>query len=129
MQELNYLAAVVTAVAAFVASAVWYTLFANPMVNLSNTGPAESGTPIWTMLFVIAQSLVVALMVTYFVSRLGITIFAGAAGLGTLVWIFPAAILSGSVVHEGVPLALAAIHAGDWLVKLLLIAAIVGVWR
>jgi hypothetical protein len=99
------------------------------MVNLSNTGPAESGTPIWTMLFVIAQSLVVALMVTYFVSRLGITIFAGAAGLGTLVWIFPAAILSGSVVHEGVPLALAAIHAGDWLVKLLLIAAIVGVWR
>jgi hypothetical protein len=42
MQELNYLAVVVAAVvAAFVASAVWYTLFANPMANLSNTGSAE----------------------------------------------------------------------------------------
>jgi Protein of unknown function (DUF1761) len=127
VQELNFLAVVVAA--AFVASAVWYTLFANRMANLSNTGSAESGTSIWTMLFVIAQSLVVAFMVAYVVSRLGITTFAGAAGFGALVWIFPAAILLGSIVHEGVPLALAAIHAGDWLVKLLLIAAIVGVWR
>jgi hypothetical protein len=53
----------------------------------------------------------------------------GAVGLGALLWVFPAAILLGSVVHEGVPLALASIHAGDWLVKLILIAAIVGVWR
>jgi hypothetical protein len=29
------------------------------------------------------------------------------------VWIFPASILLGSVVHENVPPALAAIHAGD----------------
>lgn len=42
---------------------------------------------------------------------------------------FPAAILLGSVVHEVVPLALAGIHAGDWLVKLILVAAIVGIWR
>ncbi|CAA9531105.1 MAG: hypothetical protein AVDCRST_MAG05-4436 [uncultured Rubrobacteraceae bacterium] len=81
------------------------------------------------MLFVVAQSLVVAFLVAYFASRLGISGLAGVAGLGALVWIFPAAILLGSVVHEGVPLALASIHAGDWLVKLLIIAAIVGAWR
>ena len=81
------------------------------------------------MLFVIAQSLIIAFMIAYFVSRVGITDYAGAAGLGALLWIFPAAILLGSVVHEGVPLALAAIHAGDWLVKLLLIGVVVGVWR
>ncbi len=49
--------------------------------------------------------------------------------LGALVWVFPAMILLGSVVHENVPLMLAAIHAGDWLVKLLLMAVIIGVWR
>ena len=38
-------------------------------------------------------------------------------------------ILLGSVVHEDVPLMLAAIHAGDWLVKLLLMTVILGVWR
>jgi hypothetical protein len=41
MQESNYL---VVVVAAFVASAVWYTLFANPMANLSNMGSAEAIT-------------------------------------------------------------------------------------
>jgi hypothetical protein len=35
----------------------------------------------------------------------------------------------GTVVHEDVLLMLAAIHAGDWLVKLLLMAVILGVWR
>jgi len=74
-------------------------------------------------------TVIIAFMVAYFVSRVGISGFADAAGVGALLWIFPAAILLGSVVHEGVPLALAAIHAGDWLVKLLLIGVVVGVWR
>jgi Protein of unknown function (DUF1761) len=131
MQGMNYVAIVVAAVAAFVASVVWYALFGNAMTELREADPAaaDSGTSVWTVLFVVAQSLVVAFMLAYFVSRLGIVDWQGAVGVGALVWVFPAAILLGSVVHEGVPLMLAAIHAGDWLVKLPLIAAIVGVWR
>jgi Protein of unknown function (DUF1761) len=131
MQGMNCVAIVVAAVAAFVASVVWYALFGNAMTELRESSPAaaDSGTSVWTVLFVVAQSLVVAFMVAYFVSRLGIVGWQGAVGVGALVWVFPAAILLGSVVHEGVPLMLAAIHAGDWLVKLLLIAVIVGVWR
>jgi hypothetical protein len=46
------------------------------------------------------------------------------------VWIgFPVVLLAGSVFHENVPFRLAALHAGDWLVKLLVIAVIVGVWH
>jgi heme/copper-type cytochrome/quinol oxidase subunit 2 len=129
---MNCVAIVVAAVAAFVASVVWYALFGNAMTELreaDQTAAADSGTSVWTVLFVVAQSLVVAFMLAYFVSRLGIVDWQGAVGVGALVWVFPAAILLGSVVHEGVPLMLAAIHAGDWLVKLLLIAVIVGVWR
>ena len=78
----------------------------------------------------VAQSHVVAFMLAYFAFRvLGIVGWEGAVGVSAMVWVFPGAILLGSVVHEGVPLALAAIHAGDWLVKLLLIAVVVGVWR
>jgi hypothetical protein len=33
------------------------------------------------------------------------------------------------MVWEKVPLTMAAIHAGDWLVKLVVISAIVGAWR
>ena len=81
------------------------------------------------MLFVVAQSLVVASVLAYFVSRLGIVDRKAALRLGALVWIFPASILLGSVIHENVPPALAAIHAGDWLVKLLLMSVLLGTWR
>jgi hypothetical protein len=47
--------------------------------------------------------------------------------LGAGLWAaFPVVLLSGSVFHEKVPWQLAAIHAGDWLVKLLLVSAVVG---
>jgi uncharacterized protein DUF1761 len=129
MQGTNFLVLIVAAVVAFVASVVWYTQFGSAVAGLRGTGPAETGASLWTMLFVIAQSLVVALMIAYLVSHLGVASLAGAVGLGALLWIFPAAILLGSVVHEGVPPTLAGIHAGDWLAKLILIAAIVGIWR
>jgi hypothetical protein len=127
---MNFLAIAVAAGAAVVTSVVWYTLFAGPMAKLGNAGAVGAGTaPILAMLFVVAQSLVVAFMVAYLVSRLAISGLVDAAGFGALIWIFPAAILLGSVVHEGVPPTLAGIHAGDWLAKLILISAILGAWR
>jgi len=125
------LSVLVAAVAAFVVSSVWYTVFGNAWMELRDVDPATAanmGTPAWTMLFVIGQSLVVAFVLAYLVEHLGIVDWKGAVGLGALVWVFPAMILLGSVVHENVPLMLAAIHAGDWLVKLLLITVILGVW-
>jgi hypothetical protein len=51
-------------------------------------------------------------------------------GLGLAVWIaFPVVLLTGSVIHENVPWKLAAIHAGDWLVKLVVVTVIVSLWR
>jgi Protein of unknown function (DUF1761) len=132
MPRMNYLAVIVAAVAAFVASLVWYTVFGNAWMELrgidSATAP-DTGTPAWTMLFVVIQSLVVAFMLAYIVVHLGVVDWRGAVRLGALVWVFPAMILLGSVVHENVPLMLAAIHAGDWLVKILLMTVILGVWR
>ena len=54
----------------------------------------------------------------------------GAFGLGLTLWIaFPVVLLIGSVTHENVPWKLAAIHAGDWLAKLVILAIVVTVWR
>jgi hypothetical protein len=128
---MNYLSVLVAAVAAFVVSSVWYTVFGNAWMELRDVDPATAanmGTPAWTMLFVVGQGLVVAFVLAYLVEHLGIVDWKGALGLGALVWVFPAMILLGSVVHENVPLMLAAIHAGDWLVKLLFITVILSVW-
>ena len=35
----------------------------------------------------------------------------------------------GAIMREKTPWQIAAIHSGDWLLKTLLIAVIVGVWR
>ena len=132
MRGRNYLRVAAAALAAFVASLAWYTVFGGAMVELSGADPstaANTATPAWAMLFVVAQSLVVASVLAYLVSRLGIVDRRAALRLGVLVWIFPASILLGSVVHENVPPALAAIHAGDWLTKLLLMSVILGTWR
>ena len=132
MRKTNYLTIVAAAVAAFVASVAWYAVFGGEIMELRGVDPAtaaDMATPVWTMLFVVAQSLVVASMLAYFVAQLGIVDWKGAVRLGALVWILPAVILLGSVVHENVPLVLAAIHAGDWLVKLLLMSVVLGAWR
>jgi hypothetical protein len=50
--------------------------------------------------------------------------------LAIAVWVaLPVTLLVGSVVWDDVPAALAAIHAGDWLLKLLAVATIVTLWR
>ena len=46
-----------------------------------------------------------------------------------LVIAFPVVLLWGSVWHERVPLALTAIHGGDWAAKITIITLIVGLWR
>ena len=53
----------------------------------------------------------------------------GPVQLALALWIgFPVVLLTGSVIHEKVPPMLAAIHAGDWLLKLLVITTAVALW-
>jgi hypothetical protein len=47
-----------------------------------------------------------------------------------VLWVgFPFVLLSGSVLWDNVDWRLATIHAGDWLLKLLVISLIVGLFR
>lgn len=129
MKRTNYLAVVAASVAAFATSSVWYTVFGNAVMDLSGLDPASAATPAGTTLFVIFQSAVVALVLAYFIARMEVAGWRDTALIGVLAWVFPAMILLGSVVHEDVPFGLAAIHAGDWLLKLLLMSLILGSWR
>ena len=111
MLGINYWAVVVAAVAAFVASSVWYIVFGKELAKVSAAFAKGMQKPQpWKMLGVLVTSLVLALVLAYFL------------GLAAMQWV-------GSMLWENVPLKMAAIHAGDWLVKLVLIAVIVGVWR
>lgn len=73
----------------------------------------------------LVRGFVVATAVAVLVAGHGL---AGALLLAVALWVAsPVVLLSGSVFHERVPATLAAIHAGDWLVKLVVIAVVVTV--
>ena len=132
MLGINYLAVIVAAVAAFVASSVWYIVFGRELAKVSGAfaEALQQKPQRWKMLVVIAQSFVIALVLAYFLGLIGNIDWIGAVRVGVLPWIgFAAMQWVGSILWEKVPFKMAAIHAGDWLVKIVLISVIVGVWR
>ena len=130
MPELNWLAIVAAAIVVFVVSTVYYIVFAARMVDLRQGNEDASGVQPWKIGVEIVRSLVLATVIAGVVVLLGITDVGGALQLGLALWIgFPVVLLVGSVIWENVDPALATIHAGDWLLKLLIVTAVVALWR
>lgn len=129
MIELNYLAIVGAALSAFVASSVYYVGLGRQLAALSPAYADTSRPPAWKIVQEPIRNFVIASVVAGLADLVGMVDFARALLLGLALWIaFPVMILAGSVIHENVPPKLAAIHAGDWLIKLVLIVVIVAVW-
>jgi len=130
MFEVNYLAVAVAAVAVFVVSTIYYMAFAKQMAPLHPAYADASRPPPWKFLLEIVRSLILATVVACLASKLEIDDATGGLLLGLVLWVgFPVVLLTGSVQWEKVPAKLATIHAGDWLLKLLVISVIVSVWR
>ena len=133
MNDLNYLAIGAAALAAFVLSSVYYGVFGKQLAELNPayaTDPESGPRPAaWKMLVEVVRSLVVASVLAGLAAELDIVDWTGAVALGFTLWIgFPIVLWTGAVMWEKVPWKLATIHAGDWLIKLLLIAVVVSVW-
>lgn len=135
MLGVNSVAVVVAAGAAFAVGAVWYSplLFGKAYMaarGLDSGAMANMRPPVWELLGEFVKNLVVAFVLGHFVGRLGIGDWKGAVQLALWVWVgFQAMLLMGAVLHEKMPWKLYAIHAGDALVKTLLMTVILGVWR
>jgi hypothetical protein len=136
MVHVNHLAVVVAAVAVFVLGWLWYSplLFLKPWLRLRGMDPvaamAGAKMPAGKLLVELARCLVLAYVIACLVALLSPGSWMGAVRLGLFLWIgFPVILLTGSVLWDDVPWKLAAIHAGDWLVKLLVIPIVVTVWH
>ncbi len=133
MRNTNYWAVIVAVLVTFIASAIWYAALSHQYFELRGIDPndkAATAMHAWQVLVLLARHLTVTLVMAYLVSRLGIRTLKGGLGLGLLLFIgFPLVLLAGSAASDHVPLALVSIHGGDWLIKLLIIGAILAVWR
>ena len=112
---------------AVAASAAWYTAFGRQLARYDEAYADDSGSPAWLLPVELVRSGAVATALAVLADRAQVRGPVAAAGLGRGLWAsFPVVLLTGSVVHEKVPWQQAAIHAGDWLAKLLLVSAVVG---
>jgi hypothetical protein len=80
-------------------------------------------------LFELLGTFVLAFVIAQLVLRLNSANWKRAVGLGLWLWVgFPVIFLTGSILWQNVPWQLAAIHSGDWLIKLILIPAGIAAW-
>jgi hypothetical protein len=135
MLGINLLAVIVAAAVAFVMGGIWYSplLFGNAWMTLRGMDRAGVTRPTMRpreILAEFARGLLVAIVLARFIVLLGVASWVGAVYLGFAVWIgFQATSIVGSVIHESYPWKLYAIHTGDALVKTLVMAVILSVWR
>src|SRR5260370_3209503 len=134
MLEIHYLHVVVTDVSEFVMSSIWYTVFGKARMELLDQDQRATAdmrkVAAWKKATELVRELVIAYVVARFVVLLGVVGWKAAVQLGFWLWFgFVFMILLGAVVWDNVPWKLTAIHAGDWLVKLPLMAVILAIWR
>lgn len=135
MPRVRLAAVGVVAIVCFLIGALWYSplLFGNAYAALralqAGAGPAAAPGP-GELIAEIVRCFVVAYTFAFFVVRLGVRSVKGALQLALLVWIgFQGFVLVGSVLHEGYPVELFAIHAGDALVKAIASCVILALWH
>ncbi|MEX5719051.1 DUF1761 domain-containing protein [Geodermatophilus maliterrae] len=125
---MTALAVAVASVAAFVLSSVYYGV-ATPLERRALGDRAlDRGRPgPWQVAAELLRTAVVASVFAWIAASADLFTLPGAALLALVTWIgFPVVLLTGSVTWEGAPPVTAALHAGDWLLKLLLIGAVLG---
>ena len=130
MPDVEILAVLAAAVAAFAIGGTYYTVFGEQLAAASDAVAAGEQSPPWVLAAELGRCLVLALVVAGLASQGEIDELAGGLALGLALWIgFPLVLWTGAVIHENTTWRLAAIHAGDWLLKLLVVGVLVSVWQ
>jgi Protein of unknown function (DUF1761) len=129
MPDVNALAVSVATAAAFVASEAYYAVLGRQLAAASDAAAADEPPRPWKLMVEVLRCLVVATVVAGLASQGDVDEQAGGLLLGLALWIgFPAVLWTGALIHENTPRRVAVIHAGDWLLKLLIVAAIAAGW-
>lgn len=125
------LSILVATVSVFVLSSVWYMALTPVEVRFlgvaapqrgGRPGPAKAGLEL-------LRSAVVAGVIVGLARHAHLDDVGSVVLLGLSLWAgFPLVLLTGSVIWERVSPVTAALHAGDWLLKIVVISIIVGVW-
>lgn len=134
MIQVNYLVIVVATVLAFLFSAGYYILLNDRVMALRGVKPDKQGKykksiSVEKLIIEFVRTFILGLVIAYAVAILNLLYFNQAVLLAVWLWIgFPVVLLVGSVIHENFSPRLAIVHAGDWLVKLIIFTSVLTLW-
>lgn len=134
MTQINYLAVAVAVVGVFLISFGYYTALGAQYRDARGITVEEAAAAarpaLWQFAVELLRNVVLAIVVAGLASRIGVDSIPGALILWLGLFVgFPLVLLAGSVMWDQVRWKLAVIHAGDWLLKLLVITLVVSLWR
>ncbi len=130
MPDVTILAVLAASIVAFVIGGTYYAVLGEQLAEVSAAAAAGEQMPPWKLAVELLRCLIIAAVVAGLASQGEIDTWTGGLLLGLALWIgFPVVLWVGAMIHEGAPFKLAAIHAGDWLVKLFAVAVIVSIWQ
>jgi len=128
--DVSLSAILAATIAAFILSSNYYSLFAAEHARVSEAAAAGERPPPWKLAVELLRSLTPAAVVAGLASQGAIDDWPGGLLLGVSLWIgFPLVLWTGALIWENTPWKLAALHSGDWLAKLLVVAVIVSIWQ
>ena len=119
---------VIATVASFAASALIYSLPpVSALVTRAST-PRPGVPPFAQMASVLLRSLIASGRVAGLLAAAGGSGIGAGAAVGLALSSMPALLLMGGVIHENTPISVALVHLLDWVVKLVVIGGILGLF-
>ncbi len=117
------------ALVAFIASSIWYgAIFGGIWRELAHGASHSVGAA--EIMAQLVRNLVAAGVLARMIVLAGATTWVAALQVGLWCWLgFEAMAIAGSVIHEGYPPVLYAIHTGDALLTTTLMSLVIGLWQ
>jgi uncharacterized protein DUF1761 len=129
MPELDAVQVLVATALCFALGAAYYAVLGDRLAAARGAGAAPVAMRWWTMPAEVLRGLVLAVVVLGLAAATGADSGVGGLLLGLALWVgFPLVLWTGAVVHEGTRVRLAVLHGGDWLLKLLALGLLAGLW-
>ena len=127
--RMNYVAVVATGMAAFILSIFWYSPILFGGIWQKYRHDPNPAIPEWTMGFAPLREIIASFVVAYCIVRLKLDDWRQAAKLMLLLWVaFHAVGMAGAVLWDNMKWELGAVHAGDWLMKMLFMGITLTIW-
>jgi hypothetical protein len=123
------LAVVIAGIVAFAFSLIWYSPLLFGFVWVGTSGEAATAMPLWKFFVAPLREIISAYVLAVLISGMAITDRRRAVVLGVFLWFgYYVVQLAGAVIWDGMALSLGAVHAGDWLFKMVIMALVIVSW-